>query len=96
MPDSLIMLLIAVGAVAFFVVGVSLTLIIKGRHLQSDVGSNTEMKRRGLKCASQQIREEEAALRGEAYPSSADCGLSGCGTCTEACEQAGEKGRTEQ
>ncbi len=47
-------------------VGYSITYFFRGRHIQSDVGDNENMKKIGLKCTSQQIREDEAELRGEA------------------------------
>ncbi len=79
MPPLLLMILIAVGAVALLAAGYSITYFFRGRHLQGDVGENDEMKKRGLKCTAQQIREDEAALRGvdvsqiEGICSAADC-----------------------
>lgn len=43
--------LIAVGAVALMVVGLSITIIRKGRNIQGDVGDNDNMKALGLECA---------------------------------------------
>lgn len=84
MNSTLFVFLAAVFVVAFMVLGLSITLMRKGRHMQSEVGENDEMKRRGLKCATQEILEEERELG--LLPS--DCGdaiscdLGSCNTCT--------------
>ena len=57
MPTWLIVFLFALGAVALFVVGMSLTLMIKGHHIDSEISTNKEMQRRGIKCAVQETRE---------------------------------------
>lgn len=73
--------IIAVIAVAFLVLGLSITLIRKGRPLQGDVGENDEMKKRGLECTTVAIRREEAQLRGEDVTGkNYSCG-SDCGNC---------------
>lgn len=85
MSTTLITLLIAIVAVAIFVLGLSITLIRKGHNLESDVGGNREMRRRGLECASAQIRREEAQRLGNSsyIGSGCDhgCDPTGCGTC---------------
>lgn len=43
--------LIAAGAVALMMVGLSITLMRKGRNIQGDVGDNDKMKELGLECA---------------------------------------------
>ena len=48
MSTFLITVLIAVAALAFFVLGLSITRIRKGHDLESDVGSNRDMKRMGI------------------------------------------------
>lgn len=57
-PDWLIVVLCTAAAVACFVAGMSLTLIIKGRHIDSEISTNAEMRRRGIKCAVQEAREQ--------------------------------------
>lgn len=79
MSSGWLIFLIAVGVVAFFVVGMSLTIIFKGHYMESEIGENRHMKARGIRCASQQLREEEAALRGD---SSADDGACSGGSCS--------------
>lgn len=58
MPNWIIVILCAVGAVALFVAGMSLTLMIKGHPIDSEISTNKEMRRRGIKCAVQESREE--------------------------------------
>lgn len=64
MSNILVVILIAVIAVALFVVGMSLTLMIKGHHIDSEIGDNIHMKQRGIKCTAQQILDEERAING--------------------------------
>ena len=73
MPAWLIVLLCAIAAVAFFVVGMSLTLMIKGHHIDSEISTNKEMQRLGIKCAVQESREDTGT----------DCSDIGCtGNCS--------------
>lgn len=81
MSSGLLIFLIAVGAVAFFVIGLSLTIIFKGHYMDSEIGDNQHMKEKGIQCASRQIRAEEAALRGEPMPDET-CSSGGCSSCT--------------
>ena len=83
MSSGLLIFLITVGAVAFFVVGLSLTIIFKGHYMDSEIGENRHMKERGIRCASQQMREEEALLRqGNAISGTESCSATGCASCT--------------
>ncbi len=61
MANWLIVILVAIAAVAFFVVGMSLTLMIKGHHIESEISTNKNMQRLGIKCAVQETREDMAA-----------------------------------
>ena len=49
MSSGWLIFLIAVGVVAFFVVGMSLTIIFKGHYMESEIGENRHMKARGIK-----------------------------------------------
>ena len=99
MSKIILVVAVAVAVVAFFVLALSLTLIFKGRHLEMDVGSNREMRKRGIKCASQQIREEERALRAARNPKGGavlpeECSEGGCASCTiEVCHPDGSSGK---
>ena len=68
----------------FFVIGLSLTIIFKGHYMDSEIGENRHMKERGIRCASQQMREEEAQLRQGAVRSGTDSCTTGCASCTAA------------
>ena len=73
MPTWLIVFLFALGAVKLFVVGMSLTLMIKGHNIDSEISTNKNMQRLGIKCAVQEAREELA---------DGDCAAPGCsGNC---------------
>lgn len=82
MNTTILTVIIAIVAVGFIMVALSLTLILKGRHMQTEVGENDEMKKRGLKCATQQIMEEEAAITGKSCEDSG-CSFGSCATCEE-------------
>lgn len=82
MSPTLLVIIIAIVMVALLVLGLSITLIRKGRYMQSEVGENDEMKKRGLKCASDEFRREEAELTGTECDTLTSCGGS-CGTCSD-------------
>ena len=58
MPNWLIIFLIALAAVAFFTLAMSLTLIFKGHNIDSEIAPNKNMRRLGIKCAVQESRED--------------------------------------
>lgn len=78
MPLWLTVVLCAAGAVAFFVVGMSLTLMLKGHNIDSEISTNREMQRRGIKCAVQETREaiQQADCKDTATLCSGNC--AGC------------------
>ena len=80
MSATLIVILISVCAVGLFALGLSLTLIFKGHNIQSEISENENMKRLGIKCAAQQMREEECELRGSKSKHS-ECAPGGCAAC---------------
>ena len=59
MAPWLIVLIGAACAVALLVVGLSLTLMIKGHHIDSEISTNKDMQRLGIKCAVQETREAD-------------------------------------
>ena len=67
MPTWLIVFLFALGAVALFVVGMSLTLMIKGHNIDSEISTNKNMQRLGIKCAVHETREADGRLLRHAY-----------------------------
>ena len=61
MPSWLIVILFAIGAVGFFAIALSITLMLKGHHIESEISTNPNMKKLGIKCAVQETREDMAA-----------------------------------
>ena len=61
MPNWLVVILFAIGAVAFFGIALSITLITKCHHIESEISTNPNMKKLGIKCAVQETREDIAA-----------------------------------
>ena len=74
----LILLLCAVAAVGLFVLGMSLTLMIKGHHIDSEISTNKNMQRLGIRCAVQESREDSGQT---------DCADAGCSGNCSACEK---------
>ncbi len=54
MPTWLIIILLAILAVGLFVLAMSLTLIFKGHHIDSEISTNENMRKLGIKCAVQE------------------------------------------
>lgn len=80
MPTWLILILCAVAAVGFFVLGMSLTLMIKGHFIDSEISTNKNMQRLGIKCAVQETREADGTA--QCSGTSVLPGCSGnCGAC---------------
>ncbi len=78
MAPWLVVLLCTICAVALLTAGMSLTLMIKGHHIDSEISTNKEMQRLGIKCAVQETREAD----GTADCSSVGATLPGCtGNC---------------
>lgn len=77
MATWLIVFLCALVAVALFILGMSLTLMIKGHHIDSEISTNKNMQRLGIRCAVQESREDTGQV---------DCADVGCtGNCS-ACD----------
>ena len=80
MPTWLIVFLFALGAVALFVVGMSLTLMIKGHHIDSEISTNKNMLKLGIKCAVHETREADGGA--DCSDGQGGAGCSGnCGAC---------------
>lgn len=72
----LIVILISIGFVGLFFLGMSLTQIFKGHDIDSEIATNKDMQRLGIKCAVQESREDTGT----------DCDDVGChGNCS-ACD----------
>lgn len=80
MPVWLTVLFCSIGAIALFVVGMSLTLILKGHHIDSEISTNRNMQRLGIKCAVQETREADGGARCSDPQLPAGCS-GNCGGC---------------
>lgn len=88
MPTWVIVVLCSIAAVGLFVAGMSLTLMIKGHHIDSEIATNKNMQRLGIKCAVQESREDSG--RADCSDGTAATGCSGnCSACD--IEADGEK-----
>lgn len=92
----MITFMIAVVAVALLVLGLSITLIRKGRPLQGDVGENDDMKALGLECTTAAIRRQEAELRGEDTSDKNYCCGSDCTTDCITCDTKEQANNTDK
>ena len=54
----LIVILVSIGFVGLFFLGMSLTQIFKGHDIDSEIATNKNMQRLGIKCAVQESRED--------------------------------------
>ena len=98
MPTWLILLLCAILAVGLFVLGMSLTLMIKGHNIDSEISTNKNMQKLGIKCAVQETREamqqadcsDTSGLCSGNCAGGADCsdgqGVAGCSGNCGACD----------
>lgn len=81
MSPTLLVILVSIAAVALFALGISLTLIFKGHNIDSEIGDNKNMRARGIKCAAEEMRQEEKALGLGCAATS--CKTEVCGSCSE-------------
>lgn len=65
MSATLVVILISIAVVGFFMLALSLTQMIKGHPIQSEISTNPNMKALGIKCAMQQEREAQLEAMGE-------------------------------
>ena len=67
-----VVLVASVVFVGLFALGMSLTLIFKGHHIESEISTNPNMRKLGIKCVVEEAREAAGA----------DCEGAGCsGNC---------------
>ena len=78
MSSILVTIIAAIVVVGFFALAMSLTYIFKGLHIESEISTNPNMKKLGIKCAVQETREDMGLN---------DCedGGSSSGLCTGNC-----------
>ncbi len=73
-----VLLLFSVGAVLFLVVGLSLTLMIKGHHIDGEISTNRHMRERGITCA---VHDAVEGTNSTSDCADSLCGDKNCATC---------------
>ena len=61
MVSWVVVLIASVVFVGLFALGMSLTLIFKGHHIESEISTNPHMRRLGIKCVVEEAREAQGA-----------------------------------
>ncbi|MFI3258671.1 MAG: hypothetical protein R3Y16_01095 [Rikenellaceae bacterium] len=84
MANWLIVLLFSIGAVAFFAVGMSITLMLKGHFIDSEISTNKNMQKLGIKCAVQETRIDQNGVECHDFGCHSNC--AGCDIDHEAAE----------
>ncbi len=87
MSTTLLVIIVAVAVVAFFVLAMSLTIIFKGHYIDSEISTNKNMQKLGIKCAIQEQREMDAAARAKngkapSCDTAENCN-GNCGSCSQ-------------
>jgi len=78
MSSVFIVIIASVAVVAFFVIGLSLTRMIKGHDIDSEIATNENMRSRGIKCA---VEEARCSEKKESSLCAGDCTV--CDTVAE-------------
>lgn len=65
MSPTLIVIIVSILILGLFVLGLSITIIRKGRFIESEISQNQEMKRRGIKCVLEETKELDKKLYGK-------------------------------
>ncbi len=73
MENWLFVLLVSIGAVAFFAVGMSITLMMKGHFIDSEISTNKHMRAMGIKCAVQETRIDQDHVNCHDYGCHSNC-----------------------
>ncbi|MFI3316024.1 MAG: hypothetical protein SNF93_00405 [Rikenellaceae bacterium] len=81
MSTFLFVFLFCVGAVAIFVLGLSITLMVKGHFVDSEIATNKNMQKLGIRCAVQESRTDEQGVSCNDVGCSGNC--AGCEIETE-------------
>ncbi len=87
MQGWLIVVLFSMGAVAFFMVGMSITLMVKGHFIDSEISTNKHMRALGIKCAVQDTRSSDGDV---------SCHDAGCHSNCAGCDIDHEQYKKEQ
>ncbi|MFI3319209.1 MAG: hypothetical protein SNH01_00360 [Rikenellaceae bacterium] len=76
MPSWLIVVLFSIGAVGFFMVGMSITLMVKGHFIDSEISTNKHMRKLDIKCAVQESRIDQEGVECHDFGCHSNC--AGC------------------
>jgi hypothetical protein len=87
MANWWIVVLFAIGALAFFVIGLSLTIMIKGHYIDGEISTNKNMQKLGIRCAVQETRDDDGT---------ASCGDVGCSGNCAGCDVEREKAQNNK
>ena len=61
MATWVVVLAASIIFVGLFALGMSLTLIFKGHHIESEISTNPNMRRLGIRCVVEEAREASGA-----------------------------------
>ena len=61
MASWLVVLIASIVLVGLFALGLSLTLIFKGHNIRSEISTNPDMQRLGIKCVVEEARRDSGA-----------------------------------
>ncbi len=95
MANWLIVLIFSIGAVALFVIGMSITLMVKGHFIDSEISTNKHMKALGIKCAVQETRIDQEHVNCHDYGCHSNCAACDIDHETAAAEAAAKKSNAE-
>ncbi len=73
MENYLTVLLFSIAAVALFMAGMSITLMIKGHFIDSEISTNKHMRALGIKCAVQETRIDQEGVNCHDYGCHSNC-----------------------
>ena len=81
MASWVVVLIASIVFVGLFALGMSLTLIFKGHHIESEIATNPNMRRLGIRCVVEEAREASGAGCGVGKDSAGGAGLPCSGDC---------------
>ena len=81
MASWVVVLIASIVCVGLFALGMSLTLIFKGHHIESEIATNPNMRKLGIKCVVEEAREASGAGCGSSGGVDGTGGLPCSGNC---------------
>lgn len=92
MANWLIIIGISIAALGFFVLAMSLTLLIKGHHIDSEISTNKDMKRLGIQCAVHETRRDDGTSACSGNTAAIGCSGNCAGCDIEEAQAKAKKG----